>query len=702
MKQYFFLLALLVVPLATSAASEVLPVDINADEINYLQEEGTAVAHGNVKMSYKDTTLYCDEAHYDAKKQLVNITGKVKIVKDGITAYGENVVYDFNTQNATLAGMTMTNPPMYVSAHEAQKVGKEKYVLNNGYVTTCDKKEPHYRIVAQHISFYPGVKVVAKNVIIKVGTVPILYIPYFSLPFNDRSFPLQITPGQDDKWGTYLLSRWRYHIGNQNRGKIIFDWYDKRGFGKGILHKAEGTKFGDALLNVYSIEDDMYKIQNRDDLFKKYPERKDLGSKALEDDRYKIQFYQSWQPKPELSIKTELNKFSDQYFMKDFFYREYEIEPRPLSYNLIDYAFPNSSLSLLTQKRVNDFFTELEYVPQAEYNFYRQQLGASNFYFESTSTAGNLAYHVADSDSHYDSARVHSHNVLSYTQNIKWLYINPYAGSYTTFYSKGSDENSDFWRVAPETGVNFSTKLYKNIDHPFLLGRERVSTMRHIITPILSYSYIFPPTVSRTRIYQFDTTDNLARDEKIRFALDNKLKARSDRRTWDFIYFSPAVEYSVNKEGMKGSYFDKITADFEIYPKEWLSFNSKTQYDCVDRAIKEVTADFTIHDPRNRENTISLGHRYMRHESSQGTFGLTYQLTPKVQFRNYLRYEYKEGKFQEQQYSVRTDLHCWWLDVGTNIDNNKNYTLWFAFILKDFPDIHLGFDQTYSGAKESY
>ncbi|MDD5195557.1 MAG: LptA/OstA family protein [Candidatus Omnitrophica bacterium] len=702
MKKLIFFLALLMAPIASFAEEKVLPVDINADEISYLQEEGKALAKGNVKMTYQETQLFADEAEYDAKKQIVHIKGNVKIVKDGVPVYGKDVIYNFNTQNAEMSDVKMVSPPMYGHAQEADKVGKEKYILKNGYVTTCDKEQPHYRIVAKRITFFPKVKVVARNVIIKVGSVPVFYIPYYSHEFSDTSFPLQIVPGSDDKWGFYLLSRWRYHINQQHRGKLILDWYDKRGMGKGVLHKAQGTKIGDALFKYYSIEDDLYKTENRAALFKEYPERQSLIAKSLEDDRYKAQFSHSWQPSENLSVKTEMHKFSDQFFMKDFFFQEYQIEPHPLSFNLIDYSFAKSSLSLLTQKRANDFFTETEYLPQAEYNFYQHQLGSSNFYFQSQSTAGNLAYHVADSDYHYDATRVHSHNILSYAQNIKWLYINPFAGGYTTYYSKDRQEQQDFFRVAPELGVNFSTKLYRNIDANLPYGSERTQRLRHIVTPILSYSYIFPPTVSRNRIFQFDDIDTLSRDEKIKFTLDNKLKVRSDKRTWDFIYFSPAVEYAIKKEGGKGSYFDKITSAFEIYPKSWLAFNAKSEYDCVDRATTELTVDFTIHDPKSEKYSLSLGHRYSRNESSQGTLDFKYQLTPKLQYKSYLRFEYKEGKFQDQQYALRTDLHCWWLDTGVNIDHDKNYTVWFAFVLKDFPNMHIGFDQTYRGARTEY
>jgi hypothetical protein len=252
--------------------------------------------------------------------------------------------------------------------------------------------------------------------------------------------------------------------------------------------------------------------------------------------------------------------------------------------------------------------------------------------------------------------------------------------------------------------------------------------MRHIVTPRISYAYIHPPTTPPGRLIQFDGIDGLARTETVTIALDNKLQARNKQSTWDFVYFSPSVVYQVNKKDKgglldkKGTYLSAIKSLLEIYPVEGLSFRNDLEYDKVVNVFKSVNLDIGLHDTKNKKYDISFGHRYARQYdyntdvgeySSQSTLNLEYQLTPKLRFKNYLRYEFKEGWMQEQQYALRIDLHCWWLDVGIDVDRQRrdvgleqkrvtDKTLWFAFVLKDFPDVHIGFDHTYSGAKSSY
>ena len=140
--------------------------------------------------------------------------------------------------------------------------------------------------------------------------------------------------------------------------------------------------------------------------------------------------------------------------------------------------------------------------------------------------------------------RLNNHNVLSYVRKIAWLYITPFVGLYSTFYSKNRFDNSYIWREAPETGISVSTKTYKIFHHGFSFLGERIDEMRHILTPKVSYSYIHPPTTSKTELFSFDGIDDLERQESVIFSLGNKLQVRNKKRTWDFLYFEPSLERS--------------------------------------------------------------------------------------------------------------------------------------------------------------
>lgn len=711
-------------PFLAFPQEKVLPVEINGDEINYVQADGTVFVKGHARMKYKEMVITCDEASYNANTNIANLKSNVKIVRKDTTVYGESVIYNFNSQNAKMVNMRMVSPPIYGKAASAGSEGPNKYVLDSGYVTTCDLEKPHYKLMAKQIIAYPKVKIVAKNVVMKVREVPVFYFPYLALPLKYKTFPFQIVPGKSGDWGYYVLGRYRYHLSDRQRGRIILDWYQKRGVGAGVNHHLSSGEFGEANASLYYLNDEFNKPKNRDELFNKYPERKGLDDSRLPQDRYKVELSHKWQPMQQLSLLSEFNKFSDEFFMKDFFQREYDIDPHPLSYNLSTYSFSNSSLSLLTQGRANKFFNETEYLPQMEYDFYEQTLGKSNLYLKSKTTAGSLSQKFANIDDDYNAQRVNTHNTFHYPKTFGWLYANPYVGNYSTFYSKNLNGSDNIFRTALETGIDFSAKTYKTFDADFNLFGRDIDKMRHIVTPRISYNYITKPSVSKDSIYsiiQFDNIDNLRRSQTVTIALDNKLQAKNAETSWDFIYFSPALIYQVDKRDKRGqldrlgTYLDTIQADLEVYPVPGISLKGDAQYDKVFNAFREGNLDVTFSDIKNKKYTVSVGQRYVREYnydsdsatySSQTTLDFNYQITPKLMFKNYTRYEFKTGKFLEQQYALRRDLHCWWMDVGVNVDKQRegitDLTLWLAFTLKDFPDLHIGFDQTYNGAKSSY
>jgi hypothetical protein len=713
----FIVVLFLATPLVSLCQDKVIPVVVDGNEISYLQEGSKVIAKGDVKMKYREIELYCQEADYDVKTNVAHVKGDVKIIRGDTTLYGEDVVYDFNTHNAHINDIRVEDYPIYGEAKSAEKEGQEKYRMRDSYVTTCDLKEPHYRLVAKQITVYPGEKVVAKNMTLMVGKVPVFYIPFFSQSLKEKSFPVELIPGKNSEWGYYVLTRWRYNLSESQQGKVVLDWYEKRGQGLGVIHQMESKNFGKALVRYHRVEDELYHADSREDLFEEYPQRKRIDGKFLEDDRYKAQASYGWQPRPNVSVIGEFHKFSDEFYMKDFFEEEYEVEPHPLSYALIDYSFVRSALSLLAQKRANIFFEEAEYLPQLEYNFFRQNIGSSKFYLELNDRVGNLNYKFARSPVENTAFRFYGKNTLSYADRLGWLRINPYAGAYTAFYSRNRfGDNRDIFRVAPEMGTTLSTNLYKYFDIHWSMFGETISQMRHILTPQVRYLYRHDPTVANANIYIFDEHDTLARREAVIFALKNKLQVKTEEgRTRDFVYFRPSVEYRIHEEGT-GSYFDNIKADLEIYPRKGISLNAESIYDVPIRDFTEFNADITFkggegdlysdEEGEGYRYSVSAGHRYLKDDSTQGTLGFTCQLSPKWQFRNYLRYEYTTGDFQEQQYALRRDLHCWWMDVGVDIDRHeeggKDITFWVIFRLKAFPDIHVDFDHTYSGAKSTY
>jgi len=685
-----------------------IPIIVDGDEVIYYKEAGKVIAHGNVVIKHEGKILKCDEVEYDVNAGKAYIDGNVKVIDGDSVLTGKSGIYYVDAKKAEIKDIRMEAAPFYGEAREGARVSDSQYKLKDGYITTCELDHPHYSFTSNNITVYPEEKIVARNVFVRVKGVPLFYLPYLSQSLKDKTFGVEFSFGKDKKLGPYALTKWRYSLNEENRGKLHLDWYTHRGYGKGVSHETNTKKFGSFFVNIYHIEDKLYELRKRDSSFGQiYPERSGISPKYLEDDRYRVDISHDWKPADNLSIKSEYHKFSDAYFIKDFFERENENQSTQ-TYNLIDYSLPNSSLSLLTQKRVNHFNTELEYLPKLQYNFYDQSIGESPFYFQSTSSLSNMAYKTANSDVDNDASRFYAENEVSYPKKIGWLNINPYLKLHSAFYSNDINGDENIWRQAFGAGGTLSTKFYKNLKGDFNFMGEKIDRMRHVVSPEVSYAYLHDPTVLNSKIFQFDGVDSLVRGDRVVFSLDNKIQVKSEERDWNLIYLRPSVGYNVNQEG-KGTYFDDIFTDFGFYPNTRLSLFSDSNYNFSQSRFTTFNTDLTFKEQESLEDSkysITWGHRYVHASSSQETVSLKYKLTSKIDFENYFRYEADTGDVEEQQYGLKFDLHCWWLRVGWNIDKVRTYNehkFWFVFTLKAFPErFNFGYDHTYKGLQQRF
>ena len=690
MKQLlFFLLSLFLLsslfPQDTQSDNQAnLPVIVDGDTV--FAESGLIKAKGNVRISYKDIKAFCDEAEVDTKTSLGKLKGNVRIEHEKGTIYGEQISYDFAKKTAQINNMHLASAPFYAFGGLVEKISEEEYHMNDAYVTTCDLEEPHYKLCAKRILFYPGRKVVAKNVVMKVGNIPVFYIPYYVQPDKDKMPRVTLVPGKDDDMGMYMLSAWRYYFNEEFKGRIHLDYYEKKGFGRGITHKFNSQNFGDGIAKLYYIDDN---------------DKMSFDGQPTGSDRYKAQVRHSWNISPDLNSVLEFHKFSDVDFMKDYFYREYERDLQPESYLLLSRRLEDASLSLFTQKRVNNFWSQTEYLPQLKFEKFRTPMGSTKLYFNSDYSLANLTYKVAaPSDIDSDALRADFYNAFTYQEKLAWVNFAPYVGLRETYYSKNGFGDEDILRTVFYSGAQLYTKLYKEIDKPFDFLYIKADKLRHIITPIIDYSYIHNPTTSMANLAQhgniFDAIDSITRQNMITFTLENKLQAKNKEKTWDILYFAPSFEYLLWEEA-RGSHPGDFISDFEFRPCDNIYIEQKVKYD-IDRSHRrEMISDLVL---KNDLSRLSLGHRYVRDDSSQVTYSFNHKFSPKWEFHSYGRFESKTGEWEQQQYYIRRDLHCWLADFGVDINDDNGITFWVIFRIKEFPKIGINFQQTYNGPKE--
>jgi hypothetical protein len=75
-----------------------------------------------------------------------------------------------------------------------------------------------------------------------------------------------------------------------------------------------------------------------------------------------------------------------------------------------------------------------------------------------------------------------------------------------------------------------------------------------------------------------------------------------------------------------------------------------------------------------------------------------YKLNNLWKARIYERFDMYTQKWEEQQYTIIRDLHCWVAELTLSFGDTMNAGagIWFVMKLKAFPDQAIGMKQTYS------
>ena len=137
---------------AQFANDDVEGVDITGDKIEYQKETGLMIGVGNVVVKYKGVVIYAEKLIYDNNTHIATTEGRTEVHKtDGTIYSGNSVVYDFNTDLLKATEADMFSFPWFGKGEDVEKVEsepREKYVIKNGYISTCGLDDPEYRIWA--------------------------------------------------------------------------------------------------------------------------------------------------------------------------------------------------------------------------------------------------------------------------------------------------------------------------------------------------------------------------------------------------------------------------------------------------------------------------------------------------------------------------------------------------------------------------
>lgn len=345
--------------------------------------------------------------------------------------YANRMYYDVRREVGTIIGADVLTPvPKYeglvrLHADLVQQTGPGLFTAEKAFFTSSRLGTPGYRVQAGDVVFQdiqhpvidpasglPAVdplsgepiveherQVTGYNGLVFLRDIPVFYWPVFSANLENASYYVRRFRVRNDSiFGTQILTDWDIYqllgIRRPPEGTdwtVSADWMSERGFGHGTTFAYQRPDFlgwntpSAGLVDYFGIYDTGVDI---------LPGRPPLPPAV--DYRYRLLLQHRQQLPQNFELRVEGGPISDRNFLEEYFPQEWNTLKDFTTGAELKQKFDNVSWSITTDVRVNDFFTQTEWLPRLDHFWLGQPLMNDTFTWYEHSTAGYGRLRIAE------------------------------------------------------------------------------------------------------------------------------------------------------------------------------------------------------------------------------------------------------------------------------------------------------------------
>ena len=223
----------------------------DGDEI-FVQDNIVQI-RGNGLIKFEEVVLHADHIWADFDENIMRAAGNVRLIVENEETRSNELVYNLeNKKGLVREGFTYSDP-WYYRGSEIFKIEADESYIRGGSLTTCSLKHPHFYFSASKIIVKINKELIAKNIILKVGGIPLFYFPVYRRDLRkDKVAKVIVKLGTDSYQGPFvsiilpLARRQRYD------GALLFDQSARRGGGRGFegKYRVNDVKFQEILVPI--------------------------------------------------------------------------------------------------------------------------------------------------------------------------------------------------------------------------------------------------------------------------------------------------------------------------------------------------------------------------------------------------------------------------------------------------------------------
>jgi hypothetical protein len=637
-------------------------VHIQADTIEYLRDQNLVVAKGQVHIQQNLVHLYADTIRYDTEAQEVYAYGHVVWQDESQEVETQSLTYNLRTGQGKAFNIKTTTAP-WISTGSEIDIMPDKIIVKDAVTTSCDYPEGyrHYYMKSDKITIYSGDYLVAENVFLFIGKVPVFYFPFFVKTIHDLRTPFSVSTGSTDYLGTYILATTNYLLNPKSYGALYTDYFFQKGIGLGLRHEIALNDY--SVLSLYG-----YGIKEKD-------------TKQF---RWEGRIRGLWAFSSNFQGRVEADLPGDGNFANDYSvaqrdpslvstFREYDVSTT--------YTNLNYTLGLLLRRQdladgsnpptsEFNFIRSLENWPQATFSLFPQPLIGKNFLKYDLSLQGDHTY--TQSDGFYvthltGELGVSESALLMQTQNI-------------------------FSRVAVDDAIQDVSDVGITIGagaagetHSINIQNTWTSRWSEYFNSNFTYNYA-------------QKLNNPAPSDPPRGVTANLLSGRIECDLGTALRAASSTTYDFNAQvGTDASRFGYLHQEFYWTASPQFDYTLIGDFSVQDNALKDFNSIVNFNSPQDMWRFRLSGDYVDPNFTNTGpvTEGLppTFEIAGEVDFAFFTNYrmsliesyDLTNAQFETRSISLFRDLHDWMAELNYSEDPVLGKTVFFTLSLKAFP-----------------
>jgi len=619
-------LAVFIFALSFAGHAEEKKIIVEAGKLTSSLFPRSIIGEGKVKVRFGEILISAEKIEVNLTTGEVKGWGNILLQLDSYKVKGKTVGFNLRKNEGFIEKPQGREGPIIFKGIRAY-LSLQEMRIEEGNFTTCDLPHPHYHIKAKIIEFYPGEKVVVRNAVFYLGSIPLFWTPvyvYYLKKKNKLMFP---DIGYSEIAGGYIKTGYLFYPFKDTQGVLHLDYRQRKGWASGFTLSYSSER-GKGSARVYYVK-----------------EKDTENSRGIARINYTGHF-------PTLSLlKLKLNCLSDRQILDDYFsdlpFEERQDLP---SYLALDSRRNDARLFFQLQKRLNFFDDYTEMLPRIKLNILHPSSTLQKLYIEGQAELTNFVQEK--------TTRFWSSLTFSYPFTVlRYIRFKPALGWEFFLYSGNDKANLDI--------LNLQSLEF------FISLKGRKGNLTHYLSSTVGY---YRSTKSGNDFPSLDYREEEAREQSIfKVSLENKFLWGS------FLpfYLNLGISYDFLSTSEK---FKPVQISLDL-PFNNGRFYTEFFYDFYDDGFPYFRSGFKT---MQKNWQVDIGYTNNSILDKEFITGSTcFDLGKNLSLSGSVGYDLKLRKIEDLSYAMNIKLHCLGLKLGVKEKPRLEYNV--SFYITAFP-----------------